>query len=144
MQPFPAPKIYANTSLIPMRWGDMDAYRHINNALYFRYMEQACAEFIGGFGFSAPTTDSGPVLVNASCSFFRPLTYPGVVEVKMYCASPGRSSFFAFHEIRLRGEDFLYAEGQMKMVWVKRSTGKSTPLPDEFRAWFSQADLSSC
>ncbi|MDR1274820.1 MAG: acyl-CoA thioesterase [Candidatus Accumulibacter sp.] len=138
MQTVPAPKIHAHTCLIPMRWGDMDAYRHVNNAVYFRYMEQACAEFIGGLGFHALATNQGPVVVNASCTFLRSLMYPGVVEVRMYCASPGRSSFFTLYEIRVQGDDLVYAEGQMKMVWIDRSTGKSLPLPDEFRAWFSR------
>ncbi|MDR1368168.1 MAG: acyl-CoA thioesterase [Candidatus Accumulibacter sp.] len=133
------PKIHAHTCLISMRWGDMDAYRHVNNAVYFRYMEQACAEFISKSAFRALTTDKGPVVVNSSCSFFRQMAYPGVVEVRMYCASPGRSSFFTLYEIRLQGVELLYAEGQMKMVWIDRLTGKSVPLPDEFRVWFSQA-----
>ena len=39
------------TCLIPMRWGDMDAYRHVNNTVYFRYMEQARVEFLEQIGY---------------------------------------------------------------------------------------------
>ncbi|MDR2508224.1 MAG: acyl-CoA thioesterase [Candidatus Accumulibacter sp.] len=138
----PAPGIHVHTCLVPIRWGDMDAYRHVNNAVYFSYMEQACAEFISSLGFRALSA-AGPVVVNSACSFLRPLTYPGMAEVNMFCASPGNSSFLAFYEVRLQGEDSLYARGQMKMVWVDRATGKSTPLPDEIRARLSLPSLLS-
>jgi acyl-ACP thioesterase len=39
------------TSLIPIRWGDMDAYGHVNNTVYFRYMEQARVEYLEKLGF---------------------------------------------------------------------------------------------
>lgn len=39
-------KKWVHTTLIPIRWGDMDAYGHVNNTVYFRYMEQARVEWI--------------------------------------------------------------------------------------------------
>ena len=39
------------TCLIPIRWGDMDAYGHVNNTVYFRYMEQARVEYLEQLGF---------------------------------------------------------------------------------------------
>ncbi len=37
----PADKTFVHETIIPLRWGDMDAFGHVNNTLYFRYMEQA-------------------------------------------------------------------------------------------------------
>jgi len=65
---------------IPIRWGDMDAMGHVNNTVYFRYMEQAR---IGWFDALVPEDEAwkstGIVIANASCNFKRPINYPGTV-----------------------------------------------------------------
>jgi hypothetical protein len=48
------------TCLIPIRWGDMDAYGHVNNTIYFRYMEQARVEFLERLGFRSGRTVRRP------------------------------------------------------------------------------------
>ncbi|MEO8411655.1 MAG: thioesterase family protein, partial [Propionivibrio sp.] len=119
------PRKLMHTSLIPMRWGDMDAYLHVNNTVYFRYMEQARVEYLEQIGYTVAPRGSGPVIVNASCTFLIPLTYPGVVEVRMYCGMPGRSSIPSIYEIRLQGEETLYATGEAKIIWIDMASGKS-------------------
>ena len=121
--------------LIPIRWGDMDAMGHVNNTLYFRYMEQARIEWLESFGFGTAITETqGPVIVNASCTFLIPITYPGTVDCRMFCGHPGRSSVPTWYELRVAGEERIYAEGAAKLVWINPSTGKSIPLPDALRA----------
>ena len=119
------------TSVLPIRWGDMDALGHVNNTVYFRYMEQTRVEWLDRLGFDLGAKhDEGVVIVNASCTFLLPLTYPGDVEVRMFFDKPGRSSLQTHYEMRKVGADTLYAEGAAKMVWVSMATGKSAPLPD--------------
>ena len=76
----------------------------------------------------------GPVIINASCTFLIPMTYPGTVEVRTYAGHPGRSSVQTHVEMRIVGDDQLYAEGAAKMVWMDTQTGKSAPIPDHVRA----------
>lgn len=122
------------TTLIPIRWGDMDAYGHVNNTIYFRYMEQARCEWIEALGYKVMPGGDGPVIINASCTFLAPLNYPGSVEVKLFVGEPGRSSLPTSYELRLQGSDTLYATGESKVVWMDTRTGKSVPLPDDLRA----------
>ena len=93
---------------IPIRWGDMDAMGHVNNSVYFRYMEQAR---IGWFDALVPAAeawkDTGIVIANASCNFKRPINYPGTVEVKLLVGPPGGSSVPTFYELLV--ENDLYA-----------------------------------
>ena len=123
-----------HTSLIPIRWGDMDAYRHVNNTVYFQYMEQARAEFLVSLGCAIQPKGRAPVIINASCTFLASLTYPGMVEVKMFCGPPGNSSVPSSYEIRVQGSDTLYATGESKLVWMDMATGKSVSIPDDVRA----------
>ena len=137
MEEMPKSRLLVHTSLIPIRWGDMDAYRHVNNTVYFRYMEQVRVEFLETIGYSIVPKGKAPVIINASCTFLLPLTYPGVVEVRMYCGTPGNSSIPSSYEIRLQGEDALYATGDSKIVWTEMATGKSVPIPDGLRTLLS-------
>ncbi len=123
-----------HTTQIPIRWGDMDAYGHVNNTIYFRYMEQARCEWLEAMDIGVGIGDSGPVIVNASCTFLIPLTYPGTVEVRTFVGEPGRSSIPTFVEMRVLGDERIYAEGAAKVVWMDTRTGKSVPLPDRVRA----------
>jgi acyl-CoA thioester hydrolase len=128
-----AHRVHVHTSRQPIRWGDMDALGHVNNTVYFRFMEQARIEWLythRGDGSHAGGT--GPVIVNASCTFLKPLVYPGDVEVRMYLGTPGRSSVPTHYELDANGE--RAAEGDAKMVWIDLGTGKSVPLPATLRA----------
>lgn len=124
--------VFSNQMTI--RWGDQDAMGHVNNTVYFRYMEQARIEWLEAFGFdTAVTQTQAPVIVNASCSFLIPMTYPGTVDCRMFCGAPGRSSVPTYYELRMAGKEGIYAEGAAKLVWINPSTGKSIPLPDALR-----------
>lgn len=117
---------------IPIRWGDMDAYGHVNNTVYFRFMEQARVEWIEEQGMVVRPGGIGPVIINASCTFLKPMNYPGSVEVRTYAGHAGRSSLPTHVEMLIDGE--LYAEGAAKIVWMDTQTGKSAPIPEDVRA----------
>ena len=123
------------TARIPVRWGDMDAYGHVNNTVYFRFFEQARCEWIEHMGFRvSPEEATGPVIINASCTFLAPVNYPATVIINMYAGDPGRSSVMTWYELFIEGEERLYAEGAAKTVWMDMRSGKSAPLPDKVRA----------
>jgi acyl-CoA thioester hydrolase len=119
---------------IPIRWGDMDAMGHVNNTLYFRYMEIVRLEWLYSIGATKDEQGDGPVIVNAFCNFIRQLEYPGDVLAKHYVASPGRTNFEAYITLERADEPgVLYATGGAKTVWVNFPRGKSVPLPDKVR-----------
>ncbi|QAU34298.1 thioesterase family protein [Janthinobacterium sp. 17J80-10] len=127
-------KKLAHTVRMPIRWGDMDAFGHVNNTVFFRYMEQARIEWMEVRGMAMDGRGDGPVVVNARCTFLRQLKYPGEVEVRTFVASPGRSSFETIVEIcRTDQPDVLVAEGGAKVVWVNYAEEKSVPLPQSLR-----------
>lgn len=125
------------TTRIPVRWGDMDAYGHVNNTVYFRYFEQARVEWIEQQGSRvSPEEPVGAVIINASCTFYMPVNYPATVVVKMYGGEPGRTSVMTWYELFVDGDERLYADGAAKTVWMDTRTGKSSPLPDTIRCMF--------
>ena len=123
-----------HTARIPVRWGDMDAMGHVNNTVYFRFAEQSRIEWLESMGFFLDAgRDEAAVIVNASCTFLLPITYPATVEVRLYAGKLGRSSIPTYYEMRCAGNELLYAEGAAKVVWFNPATGKSTPLPERIR-----------
>lgn len=125
------------TTRIPVRWGDMDAYGHLNNTLYFRYFEQARVEWIEQLGFPVRSqAESGPVIINADCTFLIPVNYPATAAVRMFGGQPGRSSLMTWYELYVEGDERLYAQGSAKVVWMNVESGKSVPLPDGVRSLF--------
>lgn len=119
---------------MPIRWGDMDAMGHVNNTVYFRYMESARIAWFESLGIVPSRLASGPIIINASCTFRRQLVYPGDVTLTTYAGAAGRSSFETWVEIRPSYDpEAIYADGQAKVVWVDHAAGKSVPLPDAMR-----------
>ena len=131
----PAEKKLTYEMVIPIRWGDMDAMGHVNNTLYFRYLEIIRIEWLHGVG-GAPNPDGeGPVIANAFCNFIKQLEYPGDILAKHYVANPGRSSFDTFITLeRTDQPGVIYASGGATTVWVNFKQQKSVPLPDWLRA----------
>ncbi len=120
-------------SRVPIRWGDMDAMGHVNNSVFFRYMEQARIEWYTHLG-RGENAGVETVVVHNHCTYYAPVAYPGELEIRTYAGSPGRSSFDVVQEIRRTDKpDTICAVGGSKVVWVNRETGKSTPLPAAIR-----------
>jgi acyl-CoA thioester hydrolase len=123
-----------HTEIMPIRWGDMDAMGHVNNTIYFRYMEQARISWFEAIGARSGVKGQGPVIVNASCTFIKQLVYPGDVEIKTYVGELGRSSLQTYLELRPSYDpQKIYAEGAAKVVWVDYAKEKSVPLPESIR-----------
>jgi len=121
--------------VIPIRWGDMDAMGHVNNTLYFRYLETIRIEWLHSLGTTLKPEGEGFVIVNAFCNFIRQLEYPGDVRARHYVGSVGRSSFDTFVTLERDDEPgVLYATGGATTVWLDFPAKKTLPLPDWLRA----------
>ncbi|MDR5738645.1 MULTISPECIES: acyl-CoA thioesterase [unclassified Caballeronia] len=120
---------------MPIRWGDMDAFGHVNNTVYFRYMEQVRISWFEQIGIAGGNGEGqGPVVVNASMEFLKQLHYPGDVIARMSAGKPGRSSFETHFELyRADAPGVLYARGAAKIVWIDYAAAKSVPIPDLLR-----------
>ena len=124
----------AHVERMPIRWGDMDAMGHVNNTVYFRFMEQAR---ISWFNALVPERDAwqatGIVIANASCNYKRAIAYPGVVEIRLYVGTPGGSSVPTFYELRVDDDPVPYADGAAVVVFVDMKQQKAKRIPDGMR-----------
>jgi len=138
----------AHIERIPIRWGDMDAMGHVNNTVYFRYMEQAR---ISWFDRLVPEEDAwqstGIVIANATCNYRRAITYPGTVEVRLYVGALGGASVPTFYELRvIQGETrdpVPYADGVAVVVFIDMKTQKSRRIPESIRTRLEHAEAAA-
>jgi acyl-CoA thioester hydrolase len=126
----PKEKRLVHEMRMPIRWGDMDAFRHVNNTVYFRYMEQARVEWIESLGIQVAPGTGSMLMINGFCNFYQQLSYPGELILKTYIGNIGKSSIDLFTSITLSSKpDFISAEGGATMVWVDLKSNKSAPWP---------------
>lgn len=130
----PTDKKLVHESVIPMRWGDMDAMGHVNNTIYFRYFETVRIDWLHGIGGTPNPEGVGPVIVNAWANFIRQLAYPGNVVARHYVANAGRTSFDTFMTLERQDEPgVICTDGGAKTVWIDFKAQKSVPLPQWLR-----------
>jgi len=134
-RPRSARSAYRYFTPITTRWMDNDVYAHVNNVVYYSYFDTVVNKYLierGVLDFV-----SGEVVgfvVETFCSYFQPVTFPDTVHAGMRVARIGGSS--VRYEIGLfrNDEPLAAAEGHFIHVYVKRASGKPTPLPDALRA----------
>jgi acyl-CoA thioester hydrolase len=134
----------AHIERIPIRWGDMDAMGHVNNTVYFRFMEQAR---ISWFRALVPEREAwvstGIVIANASCNYKRAMTYPGTAEVRLYVGKPGGSSVATHYELRVDDDPVPYADGAALVVFVDMKQQKSKRIPEAIRERLENAKVDA-
>jgi acyl-CoA thioester hydrolase len=134
----PEQKKWVHDARIAIRWGDMDAMGHVNNAVYFRYLETCRIEWLHAIGCTPNPQGEGPVIVNAFCNFYKQLEFPGDLLLKMYVSDPGRTTFETWTTIeRLDQPGVISAAGGATTIWVDFPTQKAATLPDWVRALVS-------
>ena len=134
----------AHIERMPIRWGDMDAMGHVNNTVYFRFMEQTR---ISWFNALVPEREAwqstGIVIANASCNYKRAITYPGVVEIRLYVGEPGGSSIPTFYELRVDDDPVPYADGAAVVVFIDMKSQKAQRIPDHMRERLLKAKVDA-
>jgi len=121
--------------VVPIRWGDMDAMGHLNNASYFRYMETCRIDWMHAIGCMLRPDGEGLVIVNAFCNFYRQLEYPGDVLVRMFSSDPARTTFETWVTMERTDEPGrVCAAGGATTIWVDFPLQKAKTLPDWVRA----------
>lgn len=139
--PIPPLKPAPVTITIPIHWGDMDALGHVNNVLFFRYLESARVAYIQALGLSSlreirPADGSpavGFILQHAQCRFRRPVIYPDTLRVTARLQSIESDRFSLEHEIISDSQRDVAALGTGTIVTYDYTQQTKTPMPDEIR-----------
>jgi len=129
---------------IPVAWGEMDAYGHVNNIVYFRYFETArmayfeklaSPDFVG-------RNPLGPILASTSCRFRAPLAFPDRLSVGARVARVDEDRFVMFYAVYSHSLQRIAAEGEGTIVCFDYRENRKAPLPAELRLRISELENS--
>jgi len=120
---------------LPVAWGEMDAYRHVNNVVYFRYFENARLEYFRRLDWFVVerATGVGPILAAVQARFRKPLTYPDTIAVAARVPTLGEDRFTMEHVVVSHANGVVVTEGHGTIVTFNYHEGKKVPIPDELR-----------
>lgn len=119
---------------VPVAWGDMDAFGHVNNTVYFRWFESGRIHYFGLAGVLGRTKPAcGPILANADCQFLAPLAYPDDIQVHTHVSAIGNSSFTMAYEVHSVSRQLVAARGKGVIVWYNYEQEHKAPVPDWLR-----------
>lgn len=127
---------------IPVRWGDMDAMRHVNNTVYIRYFESARIAYFDRLEYqrSMHETGIGPILHSISCRFRFPVTYPDTVWAGARVTEVGEDRFTMRHIVVSQRHGRMAAEGDGVIVTYDYRAHHKTPIPDVWRAHIARVE----
>lgn len=118
---------------IPVAWGEMDSFQHVNNAVYFRYFESARIAYSEKIRLieNKDRTGIGPILASTSCRYKLPLTYPDIVSVGAKVTGIEEDRFTMSYVVVSHRHRKIAAEGDGVIVMYDYREGKKTVIPDE-------------
>ena len=119
---------------IPVAWGDMDAFGHVNNVVYLRWFESARIAWFERVGIPDRAGGGiGPILASTHCQYVRPLAYPDTILAEATVTRLGRSSFDMAYRIVRKATGEVAAQGGGVLVMFDYASGKSAPIDAALR-----------
>jgi acyl-CoA thioester hydrolase len=129
---------------IVVRSTDMDASRHVNNAVYFQYCEQGRLQHLRRLNVfdkhrrPGPNADGGIVVGEARCRYIASAVFGDTLDVRTRTREIRNRSFVLAYEIVRRSDGAPIAEGDSTIVWLGPD-GRSAPIPERAREILEQS-----
>ena len=116
-------------------WSELDLFGHVNNVMYFKYIQAARVNYWETIGINASFKENklGPILLSSSCQFKKQLLYPGNIIVKTGINFIKTTSFGIHHHIIDKQGDIV-AEAEDVIVMFDFMKNEKVPVPAEMRA----------
>ncbi len=120
---------------MPVAWGQLDAFGHVNNTQFFRFFEDAriaCFEQVG-IAEHMRSHGVGPILAKTDCVFRRPLGFPDTVTCCARITEVGEDRFTMEYAVFSEAKG-LAAHGSGRIVMLDYDSGNKAPIPEAIRA----------
>jgi acyl-CoA thioester hydrolase len=135
--PLPERKDFQCFLPVDVRWGDMDAYGHVNNIMYFRYFESARVFYFEAIGIKDfDKRPDVPVVARLELNYRAQVAYPARLEVGVRVPQLGSRSYpmeCVMFQQNPDGSETIVADGLCVIVWIDKPTGRPVPLPDDLK-----------
>lgn len=127
---------------LPVQWGEMDSFGHVNNVAYLRWFESARIAYFERVNILAAMPRLGPILARQSIDYRLPLHYPDRVFVSCGVSAIGATSFQLKLRLRSQARDAVAAESDAVIVMFDYEAGRKATIAPKLRAAIEE--LQAC
>lgn len=112
-------------------WGDMDALGHVNNVVYYRYMENARIYFMDQLKLRRNHINT--VIASSQCQYLSPIIFPDQIKIGIRVEEMRTSALRMSYLLYSEQQQKVVAYGEAVQVMLDKTTGNKTHIPDEFK-----------
>ena len=131
---YPRPEALAHYAVIhhqPIHWGEMDAFNHLNNVVYYRYSESARIGYLHALDMFDGSMVT--VLAQSSCQYLRPVTYPDTLLLGVRCQRLGNTSMVMEYSYYSTAQNTIVATASAVVVRLDSDGVNKLPWTTEER-----------
>ncbi|MEN8943328.1 acyl-CoA thioesterase [Acinetobacter baumannii] len=121
-------------------WGDMDAFGHVNNVQYYRYIESSRILYMENVNILTPNIYT--VVASNQCKYLKPVFYPDVLKVGVRVEELRKSAFRMAYILWSESQQQIVATGEAVMVCVNKMTGLKCEIPSEVKSKIIELEKS--
>ncbi|HGH1366886.1 acyl-CoA thioesterase [Acinetobacter baumannii] len=121
-------------------WGDMDAFGHVNNVQYYRYIESSRILYMENVNILTPNIYT--VVASSQCKYLKPVFYPDVLKVGVRVEELRKSAFRMAYILWSESQQQIVATGEAVMVCVNKMTGLKYEIPSEVKSKIIELEKS--
>ncbi len=132
---------YHTVTRLPVQWGEQDLFGHVNNVVYFRWLESARVDLLAACPSSVSLTTEGlgPILASITCDYRRQLRFPDEVWVGSRVGKLGNSSVELEHVVVSRQQQQVVATARCVVVVFNYQLQRPTRIPEDLRQAFQRS-----
>jgi len=131
------PVIYAQN----VAWGDMDALGHVNNAMYYRYIENARLAYLGALDLLNERVST--VVSSNQCRYLKPVVFPDHLKVAARIEEIRNSAFRMHYLLWSEQQQRIVATSEAVIVCIDKNTLQKTEIPQHIREKIKALELTA-
>ena len=118
---------------VPVAWGEMDSFKHVNNVHYFRYFESARTKYVEELKILDFMNDyaKGPILSETSAKYLAPVSYPDTLSVGIRSIRAEGGKLIQQYAIWSHQQSRLVTKGESTMLFFDYKIGRPCDIPAE-------------
>lgn len=122
-------------------WGDMDAFNHVNNVVYYRYIESARIAYFEKLNIL--NLDVNTVVASSQCKYIKPVLYPDTISIGSCVVELRNSAMRMEYCLYSHQQQTIVAQGEAVVVFVNQTNMKKTLIPKDIRENIIQLEKST-
>ncbi len=130
---------------IPVAWGEMDAFQHVNNVAYARWLETGRIAYFSRIGLldRMKADGVGPILARLTIEYHRPVTFPDTVRVDVTTTKIGRSSLTLAYRVWSEALQAEVVTAEDVIVVMDYRASRTAPVDDALRSAIAALEASA-